>query len=225
MRKKFLLLALASSLFACVPTHLAKYDIGLKKVERPEDAKEQYGKSKIIQFQEGGKTKYSFEDGLIKIIWLPTAFQFNFLLTNKTSHSIKIYWDEAVYVDESGISKRVIHSGVKLADRNTPPPPTVVAPGSTVSDMVFPADNVHYIRGQYGGWHEEPLFPNKAKGSITHPNAIGVVGKEELLQKAEGLVGKHVQVVLPIKIEDTVNEYIFSFSIDGYEITRGESEL
>lgn len=151
MKRGVLLLAFAYSLFACVPTHFASYDIGLKEVERPADAKERYGKSKIIRFKEEGKTKYSFKDGLIKIIWLPTASQFNFVLTNKTSHSIKINWDEAVYVDESGMSKRVIHSGVKYVDRSNPQPLTVVARGATISDMVFPSDNIYYVSGQYGG--------------------------------------------------------------------------
>lgn len=206
MKRGFLLMALAYSLFACGPTHFAIYDIGLKEVERPADAKERYGKSKIIRFKDEGKTKYSFEDGLIKIVWLPTSSQFDFVLTNKTSHSVKINWDEAVYVDQSGRSKRVIHSGVKYVDRNSPQPPTVIVRGATISDMVFPADSIYYVSGQYGGWREDPLFPSYGMGA------------EEVDQKASGLVGKNVQVLLPIKIEDVVNEYIFTFSIDGYEV-------
>lgn len=191
----------------CVPMHYAHYDIGLREVERPSDAKQRYGEPTIVQFEEEGKTKYSFEDGMLKIIWLPTSDKFGFFLTNKTSHSIKIIWDEAVYVDESGMSKRIMHSGVKYIDRNNPQPPTTIVRGATISDIVLPTDNVYYVSGQYGGWIELPLFPRRS------------AQKPEIESKAKGFVGKDVQVLLPIKIEDVVNEYVFVFSIDGYSIT------
>jgi hypothetical protein len=207
MKKLIVLLSIAFSIAGCVPTHYIRYDIGLKEVERPSDAKKRYGEPKIVRFEEEGKTKYSFDDGMLKIVWLPTSSQFGFFLTNKTSHSIRIIWDEAVYVDESGMSKRVMHSGVKYTDRNSPQPPTTVVRGATISDIVLPTDNVYYVRGRYGGWRELPLLPNKG----TH--------KPEIENKAKNVVGKNIQVLLPIKIEDVVNEYVFVFSIDRYSIT------
>ncbi|MEX2326315.1 MAG: hypothetical protein WD558_01165 [Pseudomonadales bacterium] len=205
MKKLIALLVVAFFVAGCVPTHYVRYDIGLKEVERPSDAKKRYGEPKIVQFEEEGKTKYSFEDGMLKIVWLPISSQFGFFLTNKTSHSIKIVWDEAVYVDESGVSKRVMHSGVKYIDRNNPQPFTTVARGATISDIVLPTDNVYYLSGL--GWRESPLLPNSG------------TQKPEIENKARGVVGKNVQVLLPIKIEDVVNEYVFVFSIDGYSIT------
>jgi len=213
------LLALVIAVFViagCGPMHHIHYDIDLKEVERPSDAKERYGESKIIQFEEEGKTKYRFEDGMIKIVWLPTSSRFGFFLTNKTSHSIQIIWDEAAYVDVSGMSKRVMHSGVKYIDRNNPQPPTTIVRGGTISDIVFPTDNVYYVSGQYGGWREHPLLPQHG---IVSGNQYARPTKEDIDNTARTVVGKNIQVLLPIKIEDVVNEYLFVFSIKGYSIT------
>ncbi|MDA3817724.1 MAG: hypothetical protein PF486_10135 [Prolixibacteraceae bacterium] len=181
------------------------YDMGLQEVERPENAEEQYGESKIVTLEEDGKSKISYEDELIKIVWLPLSTQFSFNLKNKTDHSIKIIWDEAVYVDENGSSGRVMHSGVKYTDRNNPQPPTIVVKNANIDDIIVPTDNIYYVSGQYGGWQTKPLLPNKANT------------EEELNTLTQSYIDKKVQVVLPIEIEDTVNEYIFKFKVDDFK--------
>jgi len=206
MKKLLALLTILICVSGCA--HRANYDINLAQVERPSDAKERYGESTIIKFEEEGKTKYSFEDEMLKIVWLPTAERFHFVISNKTSHSIRIIWDEAVYVDENGTSKRIMHQGVKYSERNNPQPPTTIVRGATVSDSIIPTDNVRYVRGRYGGWRESPLFPESSEQ------------RQLLEERAKALVGERVQVLLPIQIQDVVNEYIFVFSIDGYSITE-----
>ena len=195
---KTILFALLSLLmFGCV-YYSALYDITLTEVERPVDAKERYGEQKVIRFEEEGKTKFSFEDEMIKLIWLPTTSQFNFLLMNKTKHSIKIIWDEAAYVDENGSSKRIMHSGVKYSDRNNPQPPTTIVRGTTVSDIILPIDDFY--------------------GSLFSPYATRT--EKESADKAEQYVGKSVQVLLPLKIKEIVNEYIFSFKVNDFKVEK-----
>jgi len=176
------------------------YDIGLYKVERPTQARERYGESKITKVQEKGVEKYYFEDGMVKIVWIPTPEQILFILTNNTDRSIKIVWDEAAYVDENGVSHRVMHEGVKYIFRNNPQPPTVVVRKGTITDFIFPTDKVYF----YNGWSEDPLFPTY----------IVEVHKG----RVEQYVGKTIQVLLPIQIESVVNEYIFSFKINQVEV-------
>lgn len=190
--------------------HRAVYDISLTEVERPLDAKQRYGESRIVRFEEEGKTRYSFEDNMIKIIWIPTSERFFFSLKNKTTHSIKIIWDETVYVDENGMSKRVMHSGIRYIDRNKSQPPTNIVRGATISDLIFPTDNVYFT----SYWHKKPLFPNYIF-STEEKN-----GSEELLNKAKPLLGRSVQVLLPLQIEDVVNEYIFAFKINDVRIKQ-----
>ena len=150
MRRKFnvitLLAVLAAFLTGCA-TYRAYYDIGLKQVERPAQAKERYGEQTITKVEEEGIYKYFFEDEMVKIVWIPTAYQVSFVLTNKTNHSIKIVWDEAAFVDVAGVSHRVMHSGVKYIDRNNPQPPTVVVRKGTITDLVIPTDNIYYVSG------------------------------------------------------------------------------
>ena len=196
--------------FSGCASYRAYYDIGLTEVERPAQAKARYGEQKITTTKEEGVEKYYFEDELLKILWLPSSLNISFALSNKTDHSIKIIWDEAAYVDSIGVSHRVMHSGVKYTDRNSPQPPTVVPRKGTINDLIFPSDYVDYVSGQYGGWREQPLFPS-AMDQISNPNA-----SEELLKaEAEKYLGKSVQVLLPLQIEDTINEYIFTFTVNG----------
>ena len=201
MRKLIFTLFLATMLTSCA-TYQGFYDISLQEVERPKNPKERYGESKIIKFKEEGKTKYSYEDELIKIVWVPLLTEFVFALENKSDNSIKIIWDEAAYVDENGYSGRVVHSGVKYKDRNNSQPPTVVVKNSKVDDMVVPTHNIYYEN--VGGWQIKPLFPNQA------------TNQQELNALAQKYIGKTVKILLPLQIQETVNEYIFTFKIDNF---------
>lgn len=206
MRKmNFLIIAVfVLSTSSCL-TYKGYYNVGLEEVDRPENAKEQFGESKLVTFEEEGVSKYSYEDDLINIVWLPLTTQFSFTLKNKTDHSIKIIWDEAVYVNENGSTGKVMHSGVKYTDRNNPQPPTVVVKMAKVDDIVLPTENVYYMSGQYGGWRTNPLFPNKA------------INQEELDVLTQKYINKTVSVLLPIQIEDTVNEYLFKFKVNSFK--------
>ena len=197
MKKLFYMFILATMLSSCMTYFQGFYNVGLQEVERPENAKVRYGESKIVNFQEDGKTKYSYEDEMIKIVWLPISTQFGFTLQNKTDHSMKIIWDEAAYVNVNGTSERVMHVGVKYIDRSNPQPPTVIVKKANIDDMILPVENVYFDEDI--GWRTKPLFPNKA------------ISVEELKTLSQNYIGKTVQILLPLQIENTVNEYIFSF--------------
>lgn len=195
----------------------AKYDISLTEVERPAKAKQRYGNQKIEKVQEEGISKYYFEDDMVKILWLPSAYKIAFILNNKTDHSIKIVWDEASFVDTTGGGHRVMHSDVKYTDRNNPQPPTVVVRKGSIEDIVFPTDYVYWKEGYYsryssipGGWQELPLLPSFQSGGSS----------AELKAKAEANIGKTLQVLLPLQIEDVLNDYIFSFKVNEVEVTQ-----
>lgn len=203
MKKIIILLIITTMLTGCM-SYQGFYSVGLKEVERPENSTERYGESKIVNFQEEGQSKYSYEDDMIKIIWLPLSTQFSFTLQNKTDHSIKIIWDEAVYVDQNGSSGRVMHAGVKYIDRSNPQPPTVVVKNANIDDIVVPTDNIYYVSGEYGGWRTKPIFPNKA------------ATPEELKAMTQKYIGNEVRILLPLKIEETINEYIFTFKVEDF---------
>lgn len=202
--KKLSILFLFTVLLSSCMSFNGIYKVGLQEVECPKNIKEQFGETKVANFQDQGVTKYSYEDGQLKIIWLPSSTQFNFTLTNKSEHTLKIVWDDAVYISTDGTSQKIMHSGVKYIDRNNSQPATTVIKGAKIDDLIMPTDNIYYVSGQYGGWREAPLFKNWAATA------------EELKVISSSFVGKVVRVMLPIKIEDTTNEYIFTFKIEDF---------
>ena len=183
-------------------TYVASYSVGLKTVESPANAKQQFGDTKVVNFQEGTTNKYRYEDDYINIVWYVDSKQFNFNLTNKSGHTLKINWDDISYVDYNGKTGRVMHSGVKYTERNNSQPSSTVPKGASLTDILLPTENVYYVSGQYGGWREHNLIPSIYKDEATR--AV----------QAPKYVGKTMTIMMPIVIENVQNDYSFTFIID-----------
>jgi len=158
-------------------------------------------------------------------------YQFDFILENKSDYSIKIIWDDAAYVNTKGASGRVIHSGIKFPTRNYPQPHTVVAKKTHLDDFLIPVENIYlrYLgfdikpeeeeivlinsKGQgYFNWNVKPIFPFYA------------IRKKQLEHLTKQYIGKTVQILLPLQIQETVNDYIFTFDISDFVIIKSWSE-
>lgn len=208
-----LIVGLIFSFYGCTtlqPIYYGTYSISLIEVERPAEAKQRYGEHKITQVTEEGNLKYYFEDELIKVAWFATSFSLLFLMENKTDHSIKIIWDEAAFVDDIGVSHRIMHSGVKYKDRNDSQPPTVIVRKGRIEEIIIPTDYVYFDEVYYK-WKEKPFFKSLQYG-----------GDPKVLEnEMRNNVNKTFQVLLPLEIETVVNDYIFEFKVDSYEF-KGE---
>ena len=201
----FFLLAFAAFVLAscgAFKTYIANYSVGLSSVESPADAKQQFGETKVVTFNEEGVSKYRYEDDYINIVWYVGLKQFNFTLNNKSGHSLKINWDDISFVDTKGQVGRVMHSGVKYSERNNSQPATTVPKGASISDILLPTENVYFVSGQYGGWRENYLLPCVYQT----PEAFNA--------GASSLVGKTMTIMMPIMIENVQNDYTFTFNID-----------
>ncbi|MHC1775711.1 MAG: hypothetical protein AB9834_09890 [Lentimicrobium sp.] len=146
-----------------------------------------------------------YEDTLIKIDWNYAGSQIGFDLTNKSDQTLKIIWDDAAFISLSNESSRIFHKGIKYTDRESPQPPTPVYKKTTLSDLIAPTSYVSYQSGQYGGWRSAPLIPvtgNAFSSKIAY---------------FETLLGKTMRVILPIKIDDKLIEYSFSFRTEFIE--------
>ena len=200
MKKLTFMLFLAVILASCRTYYHQEdiYKVRLREVEQPENVKEQYSKSKITILAEENETKNSYEDDFIKIIWLPALTEFSFTLENKSDISIKIIWDEAVYIDEDNTSRKVMHSGVKYEDKEKAQPLTVIAKKTKINDLVTPVDNI-YFNGER--WRTLSLFSVRKSA------------------------GKTVKILLPIQIQETINEYIFSFKINHTRINTADNKV
>ena len=198
----FILTAASSSILKAT---IATYDIELKAVESPADAKEQFGETKIVSKSEEGITKYCYEDDFIEIIWYVDQRQFNFTLTNKTNYTFKINWDDICYVDIFRNTHRVMHSGVKYIDRNNSQPSSTLPRGAKLVDCLVPTD---YVSTNDSGldWKFETLLPYIYKD------------KETALESASIIVGKPMTILFPIMIENVQNDYVFIFNVNDLQI-------
>ena len=110
-------------------------------------------------------TVSTFYDNTLRIQWAwGTDARLHFVLDNLTPDSLRVIWEDARYVDERQNSHRVMHAGVKFADRGEPRLET--NPFLQIQDMrdaitfvttfsyrpVVPSINSRRIRSRYFGW-------------------------------------------------------------------------
>jgi hypothetical protein len=201
-----LMLAVVSALVSGCASSTAYYDIGLSQVQTTFRAPGKYGEPTTKRAGDPGVDEDIYVDGLIGVGWLLSPRRLSFLLGNHTDRSIRVIWDQAAYVDATGVTHRVMHEGVKYIDRSASQPPSVVVPGGKLFDSITPADHVYLMSGQYGGWGEAPLLP------------VSGYSKEQLEAIVEQYVGKTLQVLLPIEIQGFIVDYIFTFRINRAEV-------
>jgi hypothetical protein len=197
--KKLLVLFLCLSSITCFSQKKEKrvgiYSAYLYSVEVPKD----FTKGTIDSLLS------IYEDSIIKIDWDYASTQICFELTNKSDQTLKIIWDEASFISLENESSRVFHSGVKYINRENPQPSTSVYKKTILSDLIAPTSYTRYVSGQYGGWRSDPLIP--VQQSVFSSK----------IEYIEGLLGLTMRVILPIKIEDKLIEYAFSFRTEFIE--------
>jgi hypothetical protein len=181
------------------PSYVAHYEVSLIEVQRSLPAQARFGDMKIATVPSKGL--FMAEDHLMRIVWAGPDNQLGFDLLNKSDTPVKVLWDAAAYVDITGQSRRVIHSGVKLADRNSPQAPTVIPSKGSLNDIVYPSDHVSY----YGNWSQRPMFPCLQEGYIcTDP-------ERRLVAAHHGSV---YRVLLPLEAGTETYEYTFVFKVN-----------
>ncbi|MGV3524963.1 MAG: hypothetical protein ACO1RX_12105 [Candidatus Sericytochromatia bacterium] len=104
-----------------------------------------------------------FEDEFIRINLMAYHDNIAFILQNKTSNTIKIIWDETFFTDANGVSQNVYHGNSRLIERGKQQPPSIIAPGGSTSDAIFPADQIRfessYDNLSNSGWVIDPILP------------------------------------------------------------------
>ena len=172
------------------------YKTALIKVEKPEDATNRYGETKVIQ--DAGVDKYSYNDSIIDVTIFGTKEHFSFILKNISNHSLKIIWNEAAFVGLDGSTSKIMHVGTKYSQRESDQPATVVIKGAKIEDVATPTANVYYDEGvkigystMGSGWKTKSMLPE------------GYKGKE----------AGEIRLMLPIQVKDVVNEYTFVFRV------------
>lgn len=160
----------------------------LSKVEKPSNPEIRYGSTTIKE--EEGVSKYSYKDNVIDILIGETSSKFAVVLKNVSDNTIKIIWDEAVFVGYNGNTSKVMHTGTKYSQREEHQPASVIIRGASITDVVIPNDYVEY-NDYFKTWLTKSIYP---------------------LEKGKANVGQFI-LMLPIQIKDVINEYMFIFDI------------
>lgn len=214
--KFFMIVIIAFLLLSCAAKkEFIRYDTSLT-VERPADAKERYGEKKIEEVEEK-EVLLKFEDEMISAEWLTLSHGLLLKIKNKTDHSIEIVWDKGAFVDKDGNCHRIVRGDVRRLYANRPQPPSIVVRKTGLSETIIPADSI-----STEGWNYYILPTLSEKISEVYsslgPKERNKISEDEVKHKAkeaiQSYVGKTFQILLPLKIEEVINEYIFIFKID-----------
>ena len=170
-----------------------KYVSLLSKVEKPSNPEIRYGETIKIP-SEDATSKFCYKDNVIDIMIFADASDFTFVLQNISGSTIKIVWDEAVFVNFDGSTEKVMHKGTKYAERNESQPPTTIIKNAKWEDTVIPNHLVY--------WYESTSKYIKSQWST-----------RSMYPKEKGLEPGQVMLMLPIQIRDVINEYIFVFDV------------
>jgi len=106
---------------------------------------------------------FAFRDARVDLVLVPDRRGITFLLKNRSSAPMTLHWDRITLVTPAGESVRVVHQGVRYADRNLPQPPLTVVPGTVVKDTLTPAASIRIEPG--AGWRVAPFLPSPAAGA------------------------------------------------------------
>ncbi len=118
--------------------------------------------------------------------------QLKFSLKNGSLEPIEIDWNALSYIDVSGLSNKVIHSGVQYTEKEKPCAPTVVPPTARIEDFLIPVDHIHFSEAM--GWSVSSILPSA-------PDAL-------LLE------GKNLGIFLPLTVGTRKVNYMFSLKIN-----------
>ena len=165
-----------------------KFFAALTKVEKPSNSAVRYGKTTSVTDKD--ITKYSYEDNFIDIQIFAGSTQFNFVLKNVADNTLKVVWNEAVFVDVDGSTSKIMHTGIKYSQREADQPASTIIKGAKLEDLAAPTDKVYYS-DVLKEWTSKSLYVNANKK----------------------LEGQTIKLMLPIQVKDVVNEYIFEFTL------------
>lgn len=162
------------------------YETKLAYVEKTVKTKNESAKP----VKEEIENKYIYKDDNILAIMSPRISQIEFRLTNLTQTSIKLIWDDAVFVDYKGTTSKIMHNGIKYSQREASQPASTIIRGSSLDEIACPISNVRYSDA-LKEWVVDSMYPNTIISGV-----------------------KQIRLMLPIQIDDKTIEYVFVFDIE-----------
>ncbi len=209
MKKIFLYIFILLFLNSC-STYRGFYDIQLLYGER-NISNDFFGEieynSKIIN----NLSTFNIKDKVLDIeISVLDATKFNLIVKNKSNQTIKLIWDNCVFINTSGENSKFIHSGTKFIDKGNPQNPTLILKNTSINDIIIPSNNIYYVTGQYGGWKYKSLFGQTAS----------VISENDLKKQTENYIGKDFIIMLTFEIDSKEVEYTYNLKVNDFKIIK-----
>lgn len=179
----------ASAFQLPTPPEPVRYDMVLESVQRPADVRERWGDYTVAP---ADSLQYRYDDELVTVYVLPARGMFELILENKTGHSLQVVWDQMAFVGADGLTSKVSSGDTRVMDMGRAQTPTVIPSRSRVALSAIPNDYFH--RGDYGN-------------TIRDFVCVGRAYQE--------LEGAEMRLLMPIRVQDTVNEYTFAFRLSN----------
>lgn len=160
----------------------------LEKVEKPSNNAIRHGKQTTATDKD--ISKFSYIDNFIDILLFVYKNDINFVLKNVSNHTLKLIWNEAVFIDVDGSTSKVMHTGIKYSEREADQLASIIIKGAILKDIATPIDKVYYSTYSKE-WVSQSIY---SQAKI----------KQE---------GQKIKLMLPIEIKDVINEYVFEFGL------------
>lgn len=167
-----------------------KHFVVLNQVIKPLNEQLRYGKTKVINTD--SIIKYTYADDFIDLMIYSDGHRFFFKLENTSNNSIKVVWNEGVFVDVFGESSKIAYEKTFLDKNDVDQKPFLLISGTWINGAIIPIEKRKRVKhlNEYI-WLVDSLFPIEP----THSP-------------------RQLKLMLPIQINETINEYIFVFDIE-----------
>lgn len=122
-------------------------------------------------------------------------------IKNESGRSVKVLWDDGALIDQENIAHRIIHSGIKITDKEKAQVPSVIPDDSSISDTIYASDCLEWNVNK-GDWDYIPLVWDQTfsdeQSAMSYINNMAPV-----------------KLMLPIENNGELTEYLISFKESG----------
>lgn len=145
-----------------------------------------------------------FKDDILTTMWTFTDNSISFSIKNESANSIKLLWDDMVFINYANKSQRLIHKGVKYSEKDLPQHVSVVGNHSTFSDILLPSDNIHYCE----------LHKQWESNSLIFSNGVLSPNDDTFTQSLKDM---KLRLIFPIIFNEKRIEYELTFEAENID--------
>ena len=190
-------LSVIAAVMGCAIPPSVTYNMSLKEVVRPADVAQRWGNFTLQKSKDG----FTYDDNLLQLLVVPAGGSFLVTIQNKTAYSMQFIWDQASYVSPDGFSTPVASGETRCIQMGQSRPPETIPANARAIITIIPSNRVYAPYG--GGCAIRDFVPHDS-------TALKIEGKE-------------ARLILPLRVQDNINEYTLLFRMSEIALKSGSS--